>query len=221
MVRTSSRRRSGGVSHRTFSGRSVKGTMVSPCASAGSAHSGMPRTPSPANARLPLRMSRRELCIVIFGPFPQTTLNRPRQWHRFYDEQPRSATQFPSPQPRVLKFVCRRSLSHATLGQVVRYQHLQIAWMPVGVLGVAIVSAAAMAARASDNLMPALLISVFLLLPLLFVAVFTVTVTDDAIILRSGLGIFRTRIPVNAVRSCEPVPLRWYYGWDTESLPRG
>src|SRR6266446_7001713 len=55
----SSKRRSGVGMRLMFAGRSVKGTRVSPCARAGSAHSGTPSAARPAIARLPLRMSRR------------------------------------------------------------------------------------------------------------------------------------------------------------------
>ena len=43
----------------------MKGTSVSPCASAGNAHSGMPKALSPATANPPLRMPRLVFCIVM------------------------------------------------------------------------------------------------------------------------------------------------------------
>ena len=46
-------------------GMSAKGTIVSPSASAGNAHSGKPKTLIPANARLPFRMFRRVVCLLI------------------------------------------------------------------------------------------------------------------------------------------------------------
>jgi hypothetical protein len=58
-------RRSGAEDSVIFSGRSVNGTSVSPWASAGSIHSGRPATVSPASARLLLRISRREGCVVM------------------------------------------------------------------------------------------------------------------------------------------------------------
>jgi hypothetical protein len=101
-----------------------------------------------------------------------------------------------------------------------RYQHTQIAWVTIGAMGVAVVVAAAGVARAAENLVPAVLLSVFLLTPVLFFGTFTVTVTDDEIILRSGVGLFRTRIPVDAVRSYERVRNPWYYGWGIHTIPR-
>src|SRR4029453_12279449 len=68
IVRMSSNRRSGGVSHRTFSGISVNGTTVSLCASAGSTQSGTLTTLRPATTRPRRRISRRLLSVVIVRP---------------------------------------------------------------------------------------------------------------------------------------------------------
>src|SRR6185295_1412393 len=78
IVRTSSIRRSGGVSQRTFSGMSVNWTSVSSAASAGIAHSGTPTMPSPAIARPPFRIVRRVVSGFIFVPFGDESYN-PRQ----------------------------------------------------------------------------------------------------------------------------------------------
>ena len=57
------------------SGRSVNSMRRSPCASAGMAHSGKPRTPRPAMARLLLITSRRVVFVAIFGPFRYSAPN--------------------------------------------------------------------------------------------------------------------------------------------------
>jgi hypothetical protein len=88
-------------------------------------------------------------------------------------------------------------------------------------MGVAVVIGAAALARATENLLPVVILSLFLLTPLLFFGAFTVTVTHDDIVLRSGVGLFRTRIPVTAVRSYARVRMPRYYGWDLDALPRG
>lgn len=94
-----------------------------------------------------------------------------------------------------------------------RYRHTEIAWVTVGILGFVVLLAAPVVARSAENLMPMLLLSGFLLTPLLFFGTYTVAVTGDDIVVGAGVGLFPTRIPVNAVRSYERVRGPWYSTW--------
>ena len=88
-------------------------------------------------------------------------------------------------------------------------------------MAVAIAVAASVVASASENLLPALLLSAFLVTPMLLFGTMTVTITDEAIVLRFGVGLLRRRIPVTAVRSYERVRNPWYYGWGVHTIPDG
>src|SRR6185436_9927678 len=95
IVRTSSMRRSGGVSQRTFSGISVNWTTESPCASTGIAHSGSPTTPSPAIARPPFRIVRRVVSDFIFVPFGSESYNPLRPISRSVLMERKKASDYP------------------------------------------------------------------------------------------------------------------------------
>src|SRR6185369_332788 len=62
---------------------SVKGTNVSPCASAGSAHSGRPKALRPAIARLDFKIARRLGRFVIVAPCSGFGSIEPRLWSVF------------------------------------------------------------------------------------------------------------------------------------------
>lgn len=48
-----------------------------------------------------------------------------------------------------------------------------------------------------------------------------VTVTEDAIQIRFGIGLIRKTIPLTSVVSAEPVRNRWWYGWGVRVYPKG
>ncbi len=49
----------------------------------------------------------------------------------------------------------------------------------------------------------------------------TVTIEDDLLTVRFGLGIFRKRLILSAIESCEIVENPWYYGWGVRRIPGG
>ena len=60
----------------------------------------------------------------------------------------------------------------------------------------------------------------FLLILALFYRL-EVTVTEDSVLLRFGIGLIKKSIPLKAVVSAEPVRNRWWYGWGVRIYPKG
>lgn len=49
----------------------------------------------------------------------------------------------------------------------------------------------------------------------------TVTIDEEALRLRFGIGLIRKAIRLSEIASCEPVRNRWWYGWGIRLTPHG
>ena len=84
--------------------------------------------------------------------------------------------------------------------------------------GLVIVGAALVSA---DENWVALVVLVFLVVAMIVYSSLTVTITDDALMVRFGPGIIRKRYRLADIESSRAVRNRWFYGWGTRMTPHG
>jgi hypothetical protein len=101
------------------------------------------------------------------------------------------------------------------------YRHTQVGWMTIGIVAcVTLLETGAMlGARMSVGLV-AVMTSIPLLVALLFGSM-TVTVDQQDIKIRFGVGLIHKRFALNTVRLYRPVQSPWYYGWGIKMIPGG
>jgi hypothetical protein len=104
------------------------------------------------------------------------------------------------------------------------YAHTQVGWMPLLAMFGALLALGASARHlglgANRNGALMLTMGAFLLIIPLF-GWLTVTVDGGALTARFGIGLFRKRIPLRAIRGAAPVRNKWYYGWGVRLGPWG
>ncbi len=103
---------------------------------------------------------------------------------------------------------------------VERYRHTQVGWLMVGVT----VALAAVFALTQRSLLSAGPGAWPLLLFPLLLALFgwlTVSVGDDAVRARFGIGLFGPTVPLADVRECSVVTSPWWWGWGIRCFPGG
>jgi hypothetical protein len=48
-----------------------------------------------------------------------------------------------------------------------------------------------------------------------------ITIQDDTLCASLGLGVIRKRVPVAEIGACEPIRIKWWYGWGIHLTPYG
>jgi hypothetical protein len=103
---------------------------------------------------------------------------------------------------------------------VTRYQHTQIGHAIIwSVLAVILIASGGLI-RASADLATAV-VSIILLICLLLFYKLTITIDDETLCASFGPGIIRKRVRLAEIVGCEPVRIRWWYGWGIHLTPFG
>ncbi len=99
-----------------------------------------------------------------------------------------------------------------------RYEHTQIGYFMTGGLLLAAVLVAGLGAMVGGWWI-AVLIAAALLLTV--AAFYKLTIQMDDKILRAsfGIGLFRKTISTDEIIACEPIRIRWWYGWGIHLTP--
>jgi len=66
-----------------------------------------------------------------------------------------------------------------------------------------------------------LAVSIMLLVCLILFYRLNVTIDDEMLCASFGPGIIRKRVPLVDIVSCEPIRIRWWYGWGIHVTPCG
>ena len=101
-----------------------------------------------------------------------------------------------------------------------RYQHTQIGYLTIGMLGAAALFIACLMAVAGFAWI-AFAVLVILLISLVLFATLTVVIEKDALEIRFGPGVIRKKFLLKDIESCQVVKNPWYYGWGIRLTPRG
>jgi len=101
-----------------------------------------------------------------------------------------------------------------------RYDHTQIGYLTIAMLGGALVLIAALTVLAGFVWI-ALFAAAIILLCLIIFSTLRVWISGDALEIRLGPGPFGKRFPLRDIRSARTVKNPWYYGWGVRVTPQG
>jgi hypothetical protein len=101
-----------------------------------------------------------------------------------------------------------------------RYNHTQIGWVLLLSLGVATAIIVPIVMLIGLTVLSLIVLGIMLVVLAMF-ATLTVTVDDENIAFRFGIGLIRKRIALADVRHYGTVRNRWYYGWGIRFYPGG
>ena len=66
-----------------------------------------------------------------------------------------------------------------------------------------------------------LVVSVVLLITLALFYKLTITINEETLCASFGVGMIRKRVSVGEIVACEPIRIRWWYGWGIHLTPYG
>jgi len=101
---------------------------------------------------------------------------------------------------------------------VTRYEHTQIGHVIIWTLLAIILIASG--GLTGHHAAPAI-ISIILLVCLVLFYRLKITIKDEILCASFGPGIIRKRVPLSEIVRCEPIRIRWWYGWGIHMTPFG
>jgi hypothetical protein len=102
---------------------------------------------------------------------------------------------------------------------VTRYEHTQIGHVIIwSLLAIVLIANGLTGALAH---WPAVVVSLILLVCLVLFYKLRITIKDQTLGASFGSGIIRKRIRLAEIVGCEPIRIRWWYGWGIHLTPRG
>jgi len=102
---------------------------------------------------------------------------------------------------------------------VTRYEHTQIGHVIIWtLLGIILIANGVTEALAH---WPTLVVSLILLLCLVLFYRLKITIEDETLWASFGAGIIRKRVRLAEIVGCEPIRIRWWYGWGIHLTPWG
>ena len=103
-----------------------------------------------------------------------------------------------------------------------RYEHTQIGhviiWSLIPVI--LMVASGAIGGSSSHREVP-LVVSIILLVTLVLFDKLRITIEGEILCASFGIGIIRKRVPIAEIAACEPIRIRWWYGWGIHLTPYG
>ena len=99
-----------------------------------------------------------------------------------------------------------------------RYEHTQIGHVIIwSLLPIILIASGGLIGHHA----PPVIISIILLVCLVLFYRLKITVEDETLWASFGPGIIRRKVPLAAIVGCEPVRIRWWYGWGIHLTPYG
>jgi len=107
---------------------------------------------------------------------------------------------------------------------VTRYEHTQIGYLTIGVLFGATIYVAVMAIVVPANrdglLISATIEVIFLICAIMF-SKLTIKIDGDTLRACFAMGLVFKKISLAEIAACEPIRIRWWYGWGIHLTPYG
>jgi hypothetical protein len=99
-----------------------------------------------------------------------------------------------------------------------RYQHTQIGHVIIwSLLAIILIATGALISHRA----PPIIVSIILLVCLVLFYKLTITIKDQTLCASFGTGIIRKRVRLTEIVRCEPIRIRWWYGWGIHLTPYG
>jgi hypothetical protein len=104
---------------------------------------------------------------------------------------------------------------------VTRYRHTQIGHVIIwSLLAIVLITSGALI-ESSVHHEPPLVVSIILLACLALFYKLKITIEDETLCASFGPGIIRKRVRLAEIVGCEPIRIRWWYGWSVHLTPYG
>jgi len=107
---------------------------------------------------------------------------------------------------------------------VTRYKHTQIGYLIIGGLfGIAIFLAITgiVAPAGRDRLLISAIIEVILLICAIVFSKLTIKIDGETLRACFAMGLVFKKVPLAEIAACEPIRIRWWYGWGIHLTPYG
>jgi hypothetical protein len=105
-----------------------------------------------------------------------------------------------------------------------QYKHTQNGYLIIGgLLGIAIFLAITgiVAPADRDGLLISAIIEVILLICAIVFSKLTIKIDGESLEASFATGLIRKKVPLAEIAQCEPVRIRWWYGWGIHLTPYG
>ena len=102
-----------------------------------------------------------------------------------------------------------------------RYEHTQIGHVIIWSLLAIILIASWAVIGSSSRHEPTVVVSVILLACLVLFYKLRITIEDETLCASFGPGIIRKKVRLAEIVGCEPIRIRWWYGWGIHLTPCG
>jgi len=95
-----------------------------------------------------------------------------------------------------------------------RYEHTQVDHVIIWplLLVILLVASGGLGGSSSHRVAP-LIVSIILLVSLVLFYKLTLTIENDTLCASFGVGIVREEVRLAEIIGCEPIRIRWWYGW--------
>jgi len=103
---------------------------------------------------------------------------------------------------------------------VTRYEHTQIGHIIIWCLVAIILIASGLIGSSVDRELPVIVWIILLVCLVLFYKL-RITIEDETLCASFGPGIIRKRVRLSEIVECEPIRIRWWYGWGIHLTPCG
>ena len=96
-----------------------------------------------------------------------------------------------------------------------RYEHTQIGHVIIWslLLAIALVASSSGLSGSSFHRGAPVVVLIILLVSLVLFYKLRITIQDETLCASFGLGLVRKRVPVAEIVACEPIRIKWWYGW--------
>jgi hypothetical protein len=103
-----------------------------------------------------------------------------------------------------------------------RYEHTQTGYVLIcGLFVAAFAFAFARFFQTSPAREISLVISILLLITIVAFYKLTITIDGEALCASFGIGLVRKKVALADIAGCEPIRIRWWYGWGIHLTPYG
>jgi hypothetical protein len=104
---------------------------------------------------------------------------------------------------------------------VTRYKHTQIGYVIIWSLLAIILIASGAVIGSSSHHEPTVVVSIILLACLVLFYKLRITIEGETLCASFGPGIIRKSVRLAEIVGCEPIRIRWWYGWGIHLTPCG
>jgi hypothetical protein len=104
---------------------------------------------------------------------------------------------------------------------VTRYEHTQIGHAIIWPLLAIILIVSSGLLGSSAHRGPPVIVSIILLVSFVLFYKLRITIEDETLSASFGSGVIRKKVPLAEIVGCEPIRIRWWYGWGIHLTPYG